>query len=142
MAMMKTETAQTGNFLACIELLKEFDHFLEKHKPPSNVQYISTSQMTDCCAQEVTDVIASEMTKSKIYAIMAYEARDAKSEQLAVCVRYVSDRAVKEHFLVLAEIKSFDAQSIANELQHQIQNNGLAELKCVAQTYDGAAVMS
>nr|XP_008281790.1 PREDICTED: uncharacterized protein LOC103358552 [Stegastes partitus] len=37
---------------------------------------------------------------------------------------------------------SFDAQSIANELQQQIQNNGLAELKCVAQTYDGAAVMS
>nr|XP_013768387.1 PREDICTED: zinc finger MYM-type protein 1-like [Pundamilia nyererei] len=27
-------------------------------------------------------------------------------------------------------------------IQQQIQNNGLAELKCVAQTYDGAAVMS
>ncbi|CAI5691776.1 unnamed protein product [Oreochromis niloticus] len=82
------------------------------------------------------------MTKSKVYSIMADEARDEKAEQLAVCVRYVSEGAVKERFLALAEIKSFDAQSIANEIQQQIQNNGLAELKCVAQTYDGAAVMS
>lgn len=52
-------------------------------------------------------------------------------------------RGGSEGCLALAEIKSFDAQSIANEIQQQIQNNGLAELKCVcAQTYDGAAVMS
>lgn len=97
MAMMKAETAQTGNFLACMELLKEFDPFLQKHNPPSNAQYISpTSQneMIDCCAQEVISVIVSQMTKSKIYAIMADEARDEKSEQLAVCVRYVSEGAV------------------------------------------------
>ncbi|KAL4008783.1 hypothetical protein ACER0C_002635 [Sarotherodon galilaeus] len=117
----------------CVELLKEFDPFLQKHNPPSNAQYfLPTSQnyTIDCCAQEVTSVIVSEMTKSKVYAIMADEARNEKAEQLAVC------------FLALAEIKSFDAQSIANEIQQQIQNNALAELKCVAQTYDGAAVMS
>ncbi|XP_073729785.1 zinc finger MYM-type protein 1-like [Misgurnus anguillicaudatus] len=73
---------------------------------------------------------------------MADEARDAHSEQLAVCVRYVSEGEVKERFLALTEIKSFDAQFIANELQQQIQKNGVAELKCVAQAYDGAAVMS
>ncbi|XP_042079035.1 zinc finger MYM-type protein 1-like [Haplochromis burtoni] len=128
-----------------MELLKEFDAFLQNHNPPSNAQYISpTSQndLIDCCAQEVTSAIVSEMTKSKVYAIMADEARDEKAEQLAVCVRYVSEGAVKERFLALAEIKSFHAQSIANEIQQQIQNYGLAELKCVAQTYDGAAVMS
>uniref|UniRef100_A0A8C9XYC6 HAT C-terminal dimerisation domain-containing protein n=1 Tax=Sander lucioperca TaxID=283035 RepID=A0A8C9XYC6_SANLU len=103
---------------------------------------ISQNEIIDCCAQEVTNVIVSEMTKSKIDAIMANEARDARSEQLAVCVRYVSEGEVKECFLALTEIKSFDAQSIANELQQQIQKNGVAELKCVAQTYDGAAVMS
>uniref|UniRef100_A0A3P8QGE1 HAT C-terminal dimerisation domain-containing protein n=1 Tax=Astatotilapia calliptera TaxID=8154 RepID=A0A3P8QGE1_ASTCA len=139
------DSPNRGNFLACMELLKEFDAFLQKHNPPSNAQYISpTSQndMIDCCAQEVTSVIVSEMTKSKVYSIMVDEARDKKAEQLAVCVRYVSEGAVKERFLALAEIKSFDAQSIANEIQQQIQNYGLAELKCVAQTYDGAAIMS
>ncbi|CAB1456726.1 unnamed protein product [Pleuronectes platessa] len=70
---------------------------------------------------------------------MADEARDARSEQLAVCVRYVSEGAVKERFLALTEIMSFDAQSIANELQQQIQNNGLAELKgqCMLLRFDG-----
>ncbi|KAL4007591.1 hypothetical protein ACER0C_001443 [Sarotherodon galilaeus] len=81
------DSPNRGNFLACMELLKEFDPFLQKHNPPSNAQYISpTSQndMIDCCAQEVT-----------IYAIMADEARDEKAEQLAVYVRYVSEGAVK-----------------------------------------------
>ncbi|KAL3984315.1 C1q-related factor [Sarotherodon galilaeus] len=138
------EDSPNGAF-TCMELLKEFDPFLQKHKPPSNTQYIlptSQNDTIDCCAQEVTSVIVSKMTKSKVYAIMADKARNENAEQLAVCVRYVSEGAVKECFLALAEIKSFDAQSIANEIQQQIQNNGLAELKCVAQTYDGAAVMS
>lgn len=76
--------------------------------------------MIDCCAQEVTSVNVSKMTKSKIYAIMADEARDEKAKQLAVCVKYVSEGAVKERFLAFAEIKSFDAQSVANEFQQQI----------------------
>ena len=73
---------------------------------------------------------------------MADEARDGQSEQLALCVRYVTEGTVKEHLLALAEIRSFDAQSIANELQQQLQMRGVAGLKCVAQTYDGAGVMS
>ena len=42
-----------------------------EHNPPSNAHYISPAsqnEMIDCCAQEVTNVIVSEMTKSKIYA--------------------------------------------------------------------------
>ncbi|KAK0156562.1 Zinc finger MYM-type protein 1 [Merluccius polli] len=110
-----------------MELLKEFDHFLQKHNPPSNAQYISpTSQneMIDCCAQDVTSVIVPK-------SIPSWQMRQGMKNQ-----------SMKERFLALAEIQSFDAKSIANELQQQIQNNGLAELKCVAQTYDGAAVMS
>lgn len=139
------DSTNKGNFHACFDLLKEFDPFLQQHNPPSNATYTSpTSQneMIASCAQEITSVIVSEMTKSKMYAIMADEARDAHSEQLAVCVRYVSEGEVKERFLALSEIMTFDAQSITNELQQQIQNSGLADLMCVAQTYDGAAVMS
>uniref|UniRef100_A0A3Q4GS89 HAT C-terminal dimerisation domain-containing protein n=1 Tax=Neolamprologus brichardi TaxID=32507 RepID=A0A3Q4GS89_NEOBR len=87
-----------------------------------------TSHMKD---PEVTSVIVSEMTKSKVYAIMADEAREEKAEQLAVCVRYVSEGAVKERFLALAEIKSFDAQNNTNYIQCHHANS-----------YNGAAVMS
>ena len=42
-----------------------------KHNPPSNAHTIlpaSQNDVIDCRAQEVTNVIVSEMTKSKIYA--------------------------------------------------------------------------
>ncbi|XP_063597893.1 zinc finger MYM-type protein 1-like [Penaeus indicus] len=120
-----------------------FDPFLQNHNPPSNATSpVSQNEMIECCAQEVTSVIVSEITRSKMYSIMADEARDGRSEQLAVCVRYVSEGDVKERFLALSELMSFDAQSIADKLQEQLQINGLAHVKCVAQTYDGAAVMS
>ncbi|XP_063615327.1 zinc finger MYM-type protein 1-like [Penaeus indicus] len=139
------ESTSRGNFLACMELLMTFDPFLQNHNPPSNATYtlpVSQNEMVECCAQEVTSVIVFEITPSKMYSIMADEARDGRSEQLAVCVRYVSEGEVKERFLALSELMSFDAQSIADKLQEQLQINGLAHVKCVAQTYDGAAVMS
>ncbi|XP_063595344.1 zinc finger MYM-type protein 1-like [Penaeus indicus] len=139
------ESTNRCNFLACMELLMTFDPFLQNHNPPSNATYtspVSQNEMIECCAQEVTSAIVSEITRSKKYSIMADEARDGRSEQLAVCVRYVSEGEVKERFLALSELMSFDAQSIADKLQEQLQISGFAHVKCVAQTYDGAAVIS
>ncbi|XP_076849685.1 zinc finger MYM-type protein 1 [Brachyhypopomus gauderio] len=48
----------------------------------------------------------------------------------------------KERFLALTELMGFDAESIANTTEQQLALNGIGDLKCVAQTYDGAAVMS
>ena len=96
------ESINKGNFLACLGLLKEFDPFLQKHNPPSNATYTSpTSQneIIECCSQEVTSVIIAEMKNSKIYAIMADEARGVRAEQLSVCVRYVCEGAVKERLM-------------------------------------------
>lgn len=54
----------------------------------------------------------------------------------------MTEGTVKECLVALADIKSFEAQSIENELQQQLQMRGVAGLKCVAQTYDGAVVIS
>ncbi|KAL2094475.1 hypothetical protein ACEWY4_009197 [Coilia grayii] len=126
------ESTDRGNFVACMELVRKFDPFMQKHNPPSNATYmapVSQNEMIECCAQEVTSVIVSEITRSKMYSIMADEARDGRSEQLAVCVRYVSEGEVKEHFLALTELMSFDAQSITDKLQEQLQMNGFADIK-------------
>ncbi len=77
-----------------------------------------------------------------MFAIMADEARDGHTEQLAICVRYVTEGTIKERFLSLTELRSFDAKSITEALERKLQEEGIAQLKCVAQTYDGAAVMS
>lgn len=63
--------------------------------------------------------------------------------RLALCVRYVSvEGAVKERFLALTEVSQFDATSITSAIENQLVKNGIDQLKCVAQTHDGAAVMS
>uniref|UniRef100_A0A665TNP0 DUF4371 domain-containing protein n=1 Tax=Echeneis naucrates TaxID=173247 RepID=A0A665TNP0_ECHNA len=123
------ESTNRGNFLACMGLLMKFDPFPQNHNPPSNATYtslVSENEMIECYAQEVTSVIVSEITRSKMYSIMVDEGRDGRSEQLAVCV----------------QLMSFDAHSIADKLQQQLQINGLVDVKHVAQTYYGAAVMS
>lgn len=84
------------------------------------------------------------MKLSGMYAVMADEARDGKTEQLAVCVRYVnSDHGkVMERFLGLQDLKVFDAKTITNTTETLLDANELGNLTCVAQTYDGAPVMS
>ena len=83
-----------------------------------------------------------EVKASGVYAILADEARSTHSEQLALCVRYVSQNTVKKRLLSLIDMKPFNAQAIAEALLAQLQRHNIAELKCVAQTYDGASVMS
>uniref|UniRef100_A0A3B3QXG8 DUF4371 domain-containing protein n=1 Tax=Paramormyrops kingsleyae TaxID=1676925 RepID=A0A3B3QXG8_9TELE len=142
------ETAEShnkGNFMECMALLQKFDPFLQNYTPPSNSTYlspVSQNEMIDCCSKVVTSTIIKEMHEAKMFAIMADEARDGHTEQLAICVRYVTEGTVKERFLSLTEMRSFDAKSITEALERKLQEEGIAQLKCVAQTYDGAAVMS
>ncbi|KAL7406954.1 hypothetical protein ABVT39_000691 [Epinephelus coioides] len=140
------ESDNKGNFREGITLLGKFDPFLQRYTPPSNTTYLSCSsqnEMIECCSQEVTAFIVSEMRELQMFAIMADEARDGKTEQLALCVRYMSVKgAVKERFLALTEMPQFDAASITAAIENQLQEKGIEQLKCVAQTYDGAAVMS
>ena len=72
-------------------------------------------------------------------AIMADEARDGKTELLGLCVRYVSQGAVRERLLSLTELTHFDAVSISTAIEDQLVAHGIEDLKCVAQTYDGAS---
>jgi hypothetical protein len=94
--------------------------------------------MIECCSQELTENIISEIKGANMYAIMADEARDGKTEQLALCV----EGAFKERFLALTEVSQFNATSITAAIENQLVKKRIHQLKCVAQTYDGAAVMS
>ena len=54
-----------------------------------------------------------------MYALMANEARDGKTELLALCVRYVSQGAVRERLLSLTELTHFDPVSITTAIEDQ-----------------------
>ncbi|KAM8972044.1 zinc finger MYM-type protein 1-like [Pelodytes ibericus] len=141
------ESHNTGHFKECLHLLSKFDPFLQNYSPPANATYTSPSSqnaMIQCCSDEVTSRIVSEMKASGVYLIMADEARDHQKEQLPICICYVlpENGEIKEHFLSFKELKDFNADSITESLQECLKENGLDSLLCVAQTYDGAAVMS
>ena len=135
-----------GNFLEVMKLLEMFDPFLQNYQAPSHSTYLSPdsqNSMIECCADEVTASIVKEINESKMYAVMADEARDGHVEQLAVCVRYVkADGTVKERLLELCSLKDLNAESITNAIEQVLESNGLNDLLCVAQAYDGASVMS
>ncbi|KAA0709049.1 Zinc finger MYM-type protein 1 [Triplophysa tibetana] len=142
----KESSDNQGNFLEMMKFLEEFDPFLQSYTPPAHSTYLSSgsqNEMIQCCAEEVTASIIKEMKHSKMYAVMADEARDGHVEQLAVCVRYVGyENTVKESFLELTSLKSFDAHSITEAIEEVLKSKGLEDLQCVAQAYDGASVMS
>lgn len=61
-----------------------------------------------------------------MYAVMADEARDGHVEQLAVCVPYVGyEKTVKESFLGLTCLKSFDARFITEAIEEVLKSKGL-----------------
>ena len=74
--------------------------------------------------------------------MMADEAKNGNTEQLAVCVRYVFQECIRERFLCLRRLGGYDAESITNALEEVLGSHGSDGLKVVAQSYDGAAVMS
>lgn len=139
-------SSSQGNFLECMKLLQKFDPFLQRYKTPDNTTYLSPSSQNEiitCCSIEVTNQIIQEVKESKMYAVMADEARDGHTEQLAVCVRYVhQDGKIKERFLCLTKLDGYNAEAITNVIEGVLVSNNISNLKVVAQTYDGAAVMS
>ncbi|XDV26648.1 hypothetical protein PO909_030302, partial [Leuciscus waleckii] len=123
-----------GNFLECLNLLKQFDPFLKSYSAPSHSTYLSPAsqnEIIECCAEEVTANIVRELKEAGMFSVMADEARDGNTEQLAICVRYVAEDTVKECLLAITTLMEFDAESIT-----------AIEEQLVHHTIDGVAVMS
>uniref|UniRef100_A0A8C6T8V9 Zinc finger MYM-type protein 1 n=1 Tax=Neogobius melanostomus TaxID=47308 RepID=A0A8C6T8V9_9GOBI len=139
----KQSSDNQGNFIEMMSLLKEFDPFLQNYHPPAHSTYLSASSQNEwieSCAASITSRIVQEMKDAGMYSLMADEARDGLKEQLAVCVR--SDKVVKERFITLVNLTAFDAKAITTALQNVLDTLGLNNLRCVAQAYDGASVIS
>jgi hypothetical protein len=77
-----------------------FDDILSIHlkKCPRNAQYLSPTTQNElilCIGQEVREMITNKANMASHFSIMADETTDVSgSEQLTVCIRYVSDEPV------------------------------------------------
>lgn len=57
-------------------------------------------------------------------------------------VRYLHKNIINERFLGFVSYFSLNAQSLFNYIKHTLSDCAIDINNCVAQTYDGAAVMS
>uniref|UniRef100_H2ZTQ2 HAT C-terminal dimerisation domain-containing protein n=1 Tax=Latimeria chalumnae TaxID=7897 RepID=H2ZTQ2_LATCH len=95
------------------------------------------------CADLVTKGIVEAVRKIGFFTIIADEARSFKTEQLSLCIRYAENIEVRERFLCFIDCSSSrGAEGIYRCIKKALEIRGLQNLPVIAQSYDGAAVMS
>lgn len=147
-------STSNGLFLGCLELISEFDPFLEQHfanygnKGKGSVSYLSSdvcSEFITIMSKQVLDEIIKEINQARYFALIIDSTPDASHcDQLAVVIRYVSlkDACASERLIRLLPRISHKAKgleeatlSLLEELQLNISN-------CRGQSYDNASNMS
>ncbi|CAN7939211.1 unnamed protein product, partial [Ixodes hexagonus] len=84
-----------------------------------------------------------EVDSAQCFALMVDESRDvSKTEQLSVVVRYFLNGSVYERFFGFKSAKMLDAASLYSYVKERPSRCGILLENCIAQTYDGASVMS
>ncbi|KAL4143991.1 hypothetical protein QTP88_006236 [Uroleucon formosanum] len=131
--------------------VKELCKLVSKHDPDfehSYLQKINLSswkvqeELIKMCADQVKEIILNQIVNVGFFAIMCDEARE---EQLLICVRYVVDLQVYERFIGFVNVSSGqDANNILTAITDffKTQTIDISTLKIIAQSYDGASVMS
>lgn len=76
--------------------------------------------------------------------VMVDEARCHKKQQLSLCIRYIDNKLTPhERFLMFKDCSNKrTAEELAGLIISALENLSINELPVIAQTYDGANVMS
>lgn len=138
-----------GNFLELVDLLAKYDGNLETHlQSTSGSSFTGLSNRTQndlisSVASVMYDEIKKEITQTDFVSIMVDETPDVSGrEQLVLVLRYFRDSEVVDRFIKYIDVSS-DRTAVTLS---SIIINVLEEFNClnkvVAQTYDGASVLS
>lgn len=145
----KTETSKNpGIFLGLINYTAELDKTLKEHLESSTV-FKGTSKeiqndLLDCIFEVYREIVFKEINEADFLGVIADETTDVSSKLQTVLVfRYIKDSTPVERFWGFFNCETQTADSLSslilNELQPLVGHN---PSKMIAQSYDGAAVMS
>lgn len=143
--------SEDGNFIHFIQWKSHFDDVLSQHleTAPGNAKYLSPiiqNEMISCCGDEIRDFIVRRIQKSKYFSVLADETADISgTEQLSICIRYVSESdnfEIHEDFLGFCPLLKQDSESITKAIIEQLSKWGLHVSLLRGQGYDGASNMS
>lgn len=112
----------------------------------ANAKYVHHSiqdQILEILSHITLTSIKEEMKSSQCFALIVDETKYlSKMEQLSVVVRYYLNGAVFERFLGFRNAEQLDAKSLLSYVKETLNRCGIDSQLCIAQTYDGASVMS
>ncbi|XP_046841831.1 zinc finger MYM-type protein 1-like [Xenia sp. Carnegie-2017] len=142
------ESASRGNYVELIKLLSAYDPTLEQHLHTATVFSGLSNRIQNDLIIAVKDVmlkaIKDEVMRSPFAPISLDETSDVKTlSQLTTIVRYVNpDGKAMERFLGFTDVsEDRTAARMKQEVGKTLNEYGCGE-KLIAQTYDGASVMS
>ncbi|KAL3201357.1 hypothetical protein MRX96_042957 [Rhipicephalus microplus] len=137
-----------GNFVELLNLFAKYDDIIGKklNGGAANAKYVHHSiqdQILEILSHITLTSIKEEMKSSQCFALIVNETKDlSKTEQLSVVVRYYLNGAVFERFLGFRNAEQLDAKSLLSYVKKTLNRCGIDSQLCIAQTYDGASVMS
>lgn len=137
----------SGKFLTLLGLVGNHDNVIAKkiRKGPSNAKYTHHSiqnALLHIMAEEVKNRIYREVQDAEYFALLADESKDlSKKEQLSVAVRYLHEGTIHEEFLCMEELESLNAEGLSSRILNALESK-LNFKMCIAQSYDGASVVS
>lgn len=148
----KFGSLQNSNYMMCLELPAEYDHFLAMHietrgNPGSgNISYLSSTicdEFIALMAGQVLRKIASDVLKAKYFSISADSTPDISHvDQLTFVIRYVDSGTPKERFIQFVSNYGHKAKELADSILDLLNNLGLDIKNCRGQSYDNASNMS
>lgn len=139
------ESKNKGNFKEMCDLVSRHNSlFKEQHTKYFNLTSSDIqNDIINISGNMILNQIVNEIKGCGMYALMVDEARSFKEEQLSICVRYIKDFVVKERFLSFQNCsQERDATNLCNIILKYFKHIGLKDIPIVAQSYDGASVMS
>ena len=145
----ETETSDNpGVFLGLINLISSVDSIVKEHIENNKVfkgtSKLIQNDLLDCMLEVCHDRIEQELKEASYVSIMADETSDvAEKVQLAIVYRYEINGSIHERFWGFFNPEDQTANSIAECILKQLDRIFKDDRrKIIAQTYDGASVMS
>lgn len=123
------------------------DDALKAHLGSSgeNATYLSPNiqnQIIGSCNKIILGKLVRDVNESGCFSLVADETTDISNvEQLSVCVRYVKNNLINEHFLQFIPIENTSAENISNNLITFLKSIGMNMENLCGQGYDGASAM-
>ena len=122
-----------------------YDCNVAKRLSVQNVKYTSPEVQNDLIrfvASCVLRDIVAELVEAGWFSLQVDETKElSKTEQLS-SLRYLLDQEPVEEFLNVVPTDKLDAKSLSQIIVSTLQWHGIDIQKCVAQSLDGASVMS